>query len=140
MENLNQLETKLCYLVCAVANLWCYVACDVVLACMYHYFGSVLKFLTSQMFSSTLTTTPSTWTMTWPIVIDPSRFLKRMFVLPGDVWSSSTKSNGLTILKKKQRGNVKIILDANSPTSLAPKPSKSRDEIYSKGGRICNIP
>jgi hypothetical protein len=57
-------------------------------------------------------------------------------VLPEDVRSSFTKSSGLTTLKKKQLGNAKIILEANSQTSLKPKPSKSRDEIYSKGGRI----
>ena len=67
-------------------------------------------------------------------------FRSKMFVLPEGVRSSSTKSSGLIILRKKPLGSVKIILDANSPTFLAPKPSKSRDEIYSKGGRICNIP
>ena len=98
--------------------------------------GSVSKFLTSLMFSKTSTTSPSTWTKTWLIVRDPSRFLTKMFVLPEGARSSSTKSSGLTTLKKKQLGNAKIIFGASSQTSLVPKPSKSRDEIYFKGGRI----
>ena len=101
---------------------------------------SVLKFLTSLMFSKNID----------HLSIDLNQDLtyreRPLKILEADV--RVTRRRAIKFYKvqwtnhseEEATWDAKIIFEANFQTSLVPKPSKSRDEIYFKGGRICNIP
>ena len=88
---------------------------------MSHFYGSACKFLISPMHFRKLIISPLISTKICLIVRGHSASWTRMSVRPVVARSSSIKSNGLIIPRRKQPGSEKSIFVLSFPTSYRPK-------------------